>query len=208
MIYDLYDPLRHFAAIDRFLIDITLGVPYAQRKRQTYTGIYNISSFDLSFSVRCSENFYGPDCNTFCIQVPNLYSCDDFGIKICNDQLCHPTTNCRVCSLLTSVQSSSTTSLYSSLQQLSTTSLFTPLRSLSTTAPTTPLQSLPTTSLQQLATSIYTSFQQLSTTSLFTSLRSLPTTAPTTSLQSQSTTSLSIGNNFLRGTSICDYIMV
>ena len=136
VIYDLYDvngPLRRFAAIDRYLININLGIPPAQRKRQTYSGIYNISFFDISFSVKCSENFYGPDCNTMCIPVLQLYSCDDIGRKICKDESCDPTTNCRECSP-PHVQSPSTTSIYDSFKQLSTTSLFTSLQSQSTTS--------------------------------------------------------------------------
>ena len=38
-------------AVDRFLIDLTLGPVPAVIPRQTYHGIYNIAQFDLSFSV-------------------------------------------------------------------------------------------------------------------------------------------------------------
>ena len=41
-------------AVDRFLIDLTLGPVPAAIPRQTYHGIYNIAQFDLSFSVACT----------------------------------------------------------------------------------------------------------------------------------------------------------
>ena len=112
MIYDFYNPippnpLRGQYAVDRFLININLGPPPACRTRQTYYGIYNISSFDLSFSITCSD---GPDCNESYNPVPDLYSCDNVGRKICKNVSCDPTTNCQVCSTSTFEQSLSITS--------------------------------------------------------------------------------------------------
>ena len=107
MIYDSNAALGGRYAVDRFLININLGPPPDCRTRQTYYGIYNISSFDLSFSIIGSD---GPDCNASCIPVPGLYSCDNVGRKICKNVSCDPTTNCQVCSTSTFEQSLSITS--------------------------------------------------------------------------------------------------
>ena len=102
MVYDFYAvaenrSLRRSAAVDRFLINIKLGPSPANLSRQTYTGVYNISLLDLSFSVRCTENFYGPDCNIFCVPVQGLYSCDKIGQKLCQNESCDPITECQMC---------------------------------------------------------------------------------------------------------------
>jgi len=88
VVYDFFSAapqghiLRKLAAVDRFVIDIIMGPSPAHIYRKTYTGIYNISSWDLSFSVKCSRNFYGKDCNNHCVQVPDLYICNERGVKV------------------------------------------------------------------------------------------------------------------------------
>ena len=72
--YNANQPRGHFA-VDRLLIDIDLGPAPAVLSRLTYTGIYNISSFDISFNVTCKENFYGPDCNIACDLVSSFCPC-------------------------------------------------------------------------------------------------------------------------------------
>ena len=86
MVYDFYrvmsydEPLlRQHAAVDRFLINVNLGPPPANLSRRMYTGIHNLSLIDLSFSIRCSNNFCGADCNLSCIPNPCLHNCDDMG---------------------------------------------------------------------------------------------------------------------------------
>ena len=65
------------AIINCFPIDLELSPGPSFTERTTYTGIYNISGlgFDMSFRVQCSENYYGPDCNTFCIPLEAVYTC-------------------------------------------------------------------------------------------------------------------------------------
>ena len=85
--------------IDRFPIDLELELGAAFTERTTYTGIYNISGlgFDMSFRVQCSENYYGPNCTTFCESVQNLYTCDSGGSRICLQSGRDPATNCATC---------------------------------------------------------------------------------------------------------------
>ena len=60
--------------INRFPIDLELELGTNFTERTTYTGIYNISGleFDMSFRVQCSENYYGPNCTTFCEPIEGV----------------------------------------------------------------------------------------------------------------------------------------
>lgn len=49
-----------------------------------YMGVGRRSQFELSFSVRCRENFYGEDCNTVCVDNEQ-YSCNADGSRTCNE---------------------------------------------------------------------------------------------------------------------------
>ena len=53
--------------VDRVLINMDLSISPHFTERRTYSGIHNISQFDLSFRIRCSEN-YGPTNCTQCLQ--------------------------------------------------------------------------------------------------------------------------------------------
>ena len=88
------------AIINRYPIDLelTLGVTFTERT--TYTGIYNISGLglDMSFRVQCSENYYGPNCTTFCESLKNVYTCDsESGSIVCLKVNHDPATNCTTC---------------------------------------------------------------------------------------------------------------
>lgn len=89
MVYEAYRPNNGPAlglfAVDRFLININLGPPPTNLTRQTYFGIYNISSFDLSFSVMCRD---GSDCNISHVPVQDLYMCDNMGRKVSVNKSC------------------------------------------------------------------------------------------------------------------------
>ena len=87
------------AIINRFPIDLEL-IPEANfTERTTYTGIYNISGlgFDMSFRVQCSENYYGPNCTTFCEPMEGVYICDSEGMPICLQGDQNSTTFCTQC---------------------------------------------------------------------------------------------------------------
>ena len=88
--------------INRFPIDLELELGAAFTERTTYTGVYNMIllcdlGFDMSFRVQCSENYYGPNCTTFCGSVQNLYTCDSVGSRICLERGRDPATNCTEC---------------------------------------------------------------------------------------------------------------
>ena len=85
--------------INRFPIDLELELGAAFTERTTYTGIYNISGlgFDMSFRVQCSENYYGPNCTTFCEPMEGVYNCSRGGSILCLQEHRNPATNCSTC---------------------------------------------------------------------------------------------------------------
>ena len=90
------------AFINRFPINLELTPGPNFTERTTYTGTYYTSDlgFDMSFRVQCSENYYGPNCTTFCEPIEGVYRCDGEGRHniICLTQSNRdPTTNCTTC---------------------------------------------------------------------------------------------------------------
>ena len=87
------------AIISRFPIDLELELGMNFTERTTYTGIYSISGlgFDMSFRVQCSENYYSPNCATFCEPVEGVYTCDSEGRVVCAALNLDPATNCMMC---------------------------------------------------------------------------------------------------------------
>ena len=86
--------------INRFPIDLKLELGANFTERTIYTGIYNISGveFDMSFRVQCAENYYGPNCTTFCEPLKDVYNCSREGASIvCLQEHRNPTTNCTSC---------------------------------------------------------------------------------------------------------------
>ena len=89
--------------INRFPIDLELNPGPNFTERTTYTGIYNMSDvgFDMSFRVQCLENYYGPNCMTFCESVEGVYTCDSEGRPVCLQVYQDPVTNCSSWTCLT-----------------------------------------------------------------------------------------------------------
>ena len=98
------------AIINRFPIDLELDPGTNFTDRTTYTGIYNISGvvFDMSFRVQCADNFFGPNCTTFCEPVEGVYTCDMEGRVVCLHENQVLATNCTTCSLYYDNQSQCT----------------------------------------------------------------------------------------------------
>ena len=64
--------------IKSFPIDLELNPGPNFTERTTYTSISGISDveFDMSFRVQCLENYFGPNCTTFCEPLEGVYTCD------------------------------------------------------------------------------------------------------------------------------------
>ena len=84
------------AIIDRFPIDLELDLGANFTQRASYFGVYNVSQLDMSFKVKCSKNYYGPDCTKLCEPV-EMYSCDSDGDRICSSANYDISTDCTTC---------------------------------------------------------------------------------------------------------------
>ncbi len=51
--------------IDRFAINVTLPVG-TTTERETYSGIFGLATVNISFTLKCAENFYDANCDRFC----------------------------------------------------------------------------------------------------------------------------------------------
>ena len=67
-------------------LELRLGQNFTERKTylsQVWSHVRLSFSIDLSFKVQCSENYYGPSCDTFCEPVEGVSTCDNEGRIIC-----------------------------------------------------------------------------------------------------------------------------
>ena len=67
-----------------------------------YIGGNDIGLLRLSFRVTCTENFYGSDCATLCVERDDElghYTCDSKGNIVCREGFQNPSTNCTECIL-------------------------------------------------------------------------------------------------------------
>ena len=87
---------REYVYVDRVPIDLQLNLSTNFTERRTYSGIYNISQFDMSFrlSGQCAENYYGPRCDIFCSEVEGVSTCDSDGSIVCVNPDNDPQNNC------------------------------------------------------------------------------------------------------------------
>ena len=95
--YDrIADPDVRFVVVDRVPIDLQLNLSTEFTERRTYSGIHNISQFDMSFrlSGQCEENYYGPQCALFCSEVAGVSTCDSDGNIVCDNPEGDPQNNC------------------------------------------------------------------------------------------------------------------
>ena len=83
--------------VDRFPIDLELSVSSGPIARTTYSGIHNVAQFELDFRIACSENYHGPQCNVFCMEVPGQFTCKNDGTKMCMNGNLSPESNCTQC---------------------------------------------------------------------------------------------------------------
>ena len=85
-----------YVYVDRVPIDLQLNLSTNFTERRTYSGIHNISQFDMSFrlSGQCAENYYGPQCAIFCSDVAGVSTCDSDGNIVCVDPEVDPQNNC------------------------------------------------------------------------------------------------------------------
>ena len=51
--------------IDRFAINVSIPAG-STTERTMYPGIFGFATIDMRFTLRCTENFYGPNCDLLC----------------------------------------------------------------------------------------------------------------------------------------------
>ena len=88
--------------IDTFHIDVIMNNTNTPTfsDRMIFTGIYNHGNFELSFRLNCTQNYFGPDCATFCIERDSQlghYTCGSDGSFVCREGYADPSTNCTRC---------------------------------------------------------------------------------------------------------------
>lgn len=68
---------------------------------RNYTGFFSVATAELSFSVSCTYDFFGEDCDLFCPLARNdslgRYGCDGNGSRVCLEGYRGTETNCTTC---------------------------------------------------------------------------------------------------------------
>ena len=79
--------------VDLFFIDINTYSSIAT----TYEGEEGIGNITLGFRLMCTEDYYGPNCTTFCVERDDElghYTCDSEGNRVCREGYQDPSANC------------------------------------------------------------------------------------------------------------------
>ena len=95
--FDLSDTLP---VVDRSIIDQNVKVGENFSTPTNHSWQFNFGHFVLSFRVMCTENFYGSDCATLCMDRDDdlgQYTCDSEGNIVCRERFQDPSTNCTEC---------------------------------------------------------------------------------------------------------------
>ena len=94
------DPNGDDQQVDVIFVETSITPGLAFTNTVTHIGENNFSRLELSFRVTCSENFYGPNCTTFCTPMDSVqghYTCDQDGGIVCNPGYTNTSTNCVEC---------------------------------------------------------------------------------------------------------------
>ena len=87
--------------IDIFFIDIITNTTIPTfSDPTTFPGKYSRGNIELSYRLSCNENYYGPDCATFCMERDDdlgHYICSSNGSIVCRPDYEDPSTSCTSC---------------------------------------------------------------------------------------------------------------
>ena len=85
--------------MDAIFIERILEVNSSFTELEQYTGFLNTVSFQMKFRVMCQQDYYGVDCNVFCLaqsdDVNGHYTCDRNGSIQCLEGFENPNNSCR-----------------------------------------------------------------------------------------------------------------
>ena len=74
--------------IDNFTITFPVTLNNTFTTPVAYNGHQNIASITLAYRMFCANNYYGPQCRTYCVgknDKTGHYTCDCDGNKVCFD---------------------------------------------------------------------------------------------------------------------------
>jgi len=74
--------------VDRFIINQNITVGENFSTSTNHSGEFNFGHFVLNFRVTCTENFFGSDCASFCVERDNelgYFTCDSEGNIGCRE---------------------------------------------------------------------------------------------------------------------------
>ena len=86
--------------VDGFIIDQMVEVGGNFSTPTNHSGVFSLGYFVLSFRVACTENFFGSDCATLCVERDDElghYTCDREGNIVCRERFQDLSTNCTRC---------------------------------------------------------------------------------------------------------------
>ena len=77
---------------------ILRNVSSSVQSRETFSGDLNIATLDLSYRVSCTSDYYGPNCERYCVgrnDATGHFTCDPItGEPVCLTGFTDPATNC------------------------------------------------------------------------------------------------------------------
>ena len=83
--------------MDDIYVEITISLSSVFTSSAYYYGDYGNARIQLSFRVRCSSNYYGSNCGTYCVNTDSSsghYTCGSNGEKRCRSGWSNPSGNC------------------------------------------------------------------------------------------------------------------
>ena len=83
--------------VDRYILRGALTPSNTFIRREIFGGTSERGILTLSFRLRCTQNYFGSDCNTYCVPTER-FTCDPTnGNIVCREGYQDKATNCSVC---------------------------------------------------------------------------------------------------------------
>ena len=93
-----YDRLSRDDHVDDVYVDIATHPSNRFSSRWAYGGVRGNSRIEMNFRVRCTNNYYGGNCATYCRSRDDSlghYTCGSNGQKICRRGWSDPSNSCK-----------------------------------------------------------------------------------------------------------------
>ena len=86
--------------IDNIFIELNLTANDPFIPLESFTGLLDQATIDLQFRIMCAFDYFGMDCNSFCVGKNNTdahYSCGEDGEMVCLQGYQNESSNCTQC---------------------------------------------------------------------------------------------------------------